>query len=51
MEQSGIELNMFIETKVSLDTFSDLFIDWVESHGWLCGGGMTALDEEGNEMV
>ena len=37
-----IELNMVLNVPASEteDTVLDKFIEWVESNGWLCGGGV-----------
>ena len=48
MKQFGVELDMVVETDLSVDEFNSKFIQWVESNGWVCGGRIRAVDEEGN---
>jgi hypothetical protein len=48
MEQFGIEVNVIVETDLSVDEFSEKFIEWVESNSWVCGGSFKPVDEEGN---
>jgi len=43
-----IEINGVAEIppSVSLDQFSDMFIQFIESHGWYFGGGYKDITEE-----
>ena len=51
MEKSfGVKLNMVVETNLSADEFNDKFVAWVEENGWLCGGCIQSIDEEGNAI-
>jgi len=47
-EQFGIEINVIVETNLSVNEFNNKFIEWIESNGWVCGGTFKPVDEEGN---
>lgn len=51
MNQFGIELNMVVETQLSLDELNSQFIKWVELNGWSCGGRMRVVDENGSTVL
>jgi len=46
-----IEINGVAEIhpSVSLDQFSDMFIEFIESHGWFFGGGYKDITNEEKE--
>ena len=48
MEQFGIEIDVIVETDLSVKEFNEKFIEWVESNGWVCGGSFKPVNEEGN---
>lgn len=33
------------------EDFSDAFIEFIEAKGWYFGGGLTQVDEEGNDVL
>jgi len=46
----NIQLDMIVETELSVDEFNKKFIEWVESNNWYCGGLMFEVDDEGNKF-
>ncbi len=46
--QFGIEINVIVETNLSVKEFNNKFIEWIESNGWVCGGSFKPVDEDGN---
>jgi len=46
----NIQLDMIVETKLSVNEFNKKFIEWVEYNNWHCGGLMFEVDEEGNKI-
>jgi hypothetical protein len=51
LKQFGIELNLIVETQISLNDFNSKFIKWIESNGWSFGGSMRAVDEDGKPIL
>ena len=49
----SFEFNLCVDTpdNVDVDTILDAFIEWVEDHGWVCGGGVSELDEDGEPIA
>ena len=46
-----IMVDLGVRTDVELDEFSDLLIEFFESKGWHCGGGMYYSDDPCNDEV
>ena len=47
-----IEINGCVEIpcEISIDEFTDAFIEWIESKGWYFGGGFHELPDKEWEM-
>ena len=46
----NIQLDMIVETKLSVIEFNKKFIEWVEFNNWTCGGIMIEVDDDGNKI-
>ena len=47
---NNIQLDMIVETELSVIEFNKKFIEWVESNNWTCGGTMFEVDDDGNKI-
>lgn len=50
--EKEFEINMVLSNVIgeTEDTITTKFIQWVESNGWYCGGGIFELDENGKSI-
>jgi len=46
----NIQLDMIVETELSVIEFNKKFIEWIEFNNWTCGGLMFEVDDEGNKI-
>lgn len=53
MSKKFFKINGIIETpnEIDVDVFCDKFIDFVESNGWIYGGGFCEVDENGDDVA
>jgi len=47
---NNIQLDMIVETELSVIEFNKKFIEWVEYNNWTCGGTMIEVDDDGNKI-
>jgi hypothetical protein len=47
-----IEINGIVEVSPDIDgdTFTDMFLGWIESNGWYFGSGIGEVNEEGEPI-
>jgi len=43
---NNIQLDMIVETELSVIEFNKKFIEWVEYNNWTCGETMIEVDEQ-----
>jgi len=47
---NNIQLDMIVETELSVIEFNKKFIEWVEYNNWTCGETMIEVDDDGNKI-
>jgi hypothetical protein len=46
MKEISIEMVVTVPETESESSVSDKFVEWVESNGWTCGGGVKEITDE-----
>jgi len=46
----NIQLDMIVETELTVIEFNKKFIEWIEFNNWTCGGTMIEVDDDGNKI-
>lgn len=49
--QYEVVVDLGVTIDVSLEEFSDMLIEFFESHGWYCGGGINYSDDPMNDDI